>query len=151
MAEPGPTTGRGGEKNIAMYVEFMFGMTEDRVEEAQRALAAVGIDFNPHRHLIAVNQGLHADAAAQGHETRGLVERINRFLENAGMAPLPDADDSHWSLARRQQFLDFAVGNFNWRDGGIEDAWWEHEDNAWETRVKPEYPLVFPISEENAK
>ena len=55
---------------------------------------------------------------------------MNRSLDKTKLTPRVPEDHEKWSTERRQEFLQFAIDNFDW-DNGVTYAWWEDEGISW--------------------
>ena len=84
---------------------------------------------------MAQNDAFRADSTAFGEEAGELIQTINAYLEEQDIPERVRTDHQEWPVPRLQQFLRFAVDNFNWADGRIEYAWWDGSDGEWQELV----------------
>ena len=67
---------------------------------------------------------------------------MNHHLKELGLTPLVPTNHSGWGPERVQDFLRFAVENFQWIDNHVEDDWWRDEGQSWQGLVE-ENSAVF--------
>ena len=127
-----------------MYLTFEIGMPHDKVEEARRALAGVGVRFDPRNQIMAANAAFRSDSTLTGDDLPRLVEQVNSYIREARVEPPVDTDHESWDLPRIQEFLEFAIQDFHWEDGRIEYAWWDASPQDWREQVVEARKLVFP-------
>ena len=76
-------------------------------------LEAAGVRFDPERQVIAFNEAAMDQAVAMGHHLPGMLEGVNRRLDEEGLTPRVPTNHHEWSIERRHAFLEFAIVNFS--------------------------------------
>ncbi len=130
----------GKEKPVT--VSCIVDIPADRLEEAASRLENLGIILDPRRQVIVFNEALMSQSVALGHHLPGMVEGMNRCLEQESLTPRIPGGHKEWSIERRQAFLQFAIENFDWDDNTVRNTWWADEGITWPELVRG-YPLVF--------
>ena len=143
---PDPTRSEG-ETIMTDYdsgetIAFILDIPSSKIEELKQALEGLEIKFVPENQVIAFNEAMMSQSVAMGHHLPGLVEGMNRCLGDAKLTPrIPDGHKK-WSILRRQEFLQFAIDNFDWDDNTVTNTWWDNEGITWQ-ELTQDHPLVF--------
>ena len=130
------------ERKTPTLISCIVDIPADRLEEAAKLLGNMGISLDPKQQTIAFNDAMMAESVAMGHHLPGMVEGINRSLDEAGLRPRILEDHEEWSAERRQAFLQFAIDNCNWNDDTLKDTSWADEGMTWQ-QLTQDHPLVF--------
>ena len=127
-------------------VTFTIDVPSRRIEELKQLLEGLDVRLDPKRQVIAFNEAMMSQSVAMGHHLPGLVEGMNRCLDDAKLTPrIPDGHEK-WSILRRQEFLQFAIDNFDWDDNTVTNTWWDNEGITWQ-ELTQDHPLVFEEQE----
>ena len=123
-------------------ITFTIDVPSRRIEELKQLLEGLDVRFDPDRQVVAFNDALMSQSVAMGHHLPGMVEGMNRCLDEAKLTPrIPDGHEK-WSILRRQEFLQFAIDNFDWDDNTVSNTWWDNEGITWR-ELTQDHPLVF--------
>ena len=123
-------------------ITYTIDVPQEEIEQLQTLLQQRNIPFDPRDQVTAFNDAFRADTTAYGHEASDIIESINTYLANASIEHRVRSDHHDWSIPQLQQFLQFAVDNFNWADGRIDHAWWDGSDAEWQ-RIAEQTQWVF--------
>ena len=113
----------------------------DMIEELKQALEGL-VTFDPNQQVVAFNEATRSQPAAMGYHLPGMVLSINGTLDEEGLTPRIPEDHKGWSTLRRQAFLQFAMENFDWKNGTVNKTFWDYQEISWEDLAK-RYPMVF--------
>ena len=130
------------EETTAGMITFTIDVPSGRIEDLKQLLEGLGVRFDPKRQIIAFNEAMMSQSVAMGHHLPGLVEGMNHCLDDAKLTPrIPDGHEK-WSILRRQEFLQFAIENFDWDDNTVTNTWWDNDGIPWQ-ELTQDHPLVF--------
>ena len=117
-------------------ITYTIEVPREEIEQLQSMLQQRNIPFDPRGQVTACNDAFRADTTAYGNEAGDIIESINTYLANASIKSRVRSDYHDWSIPQLQQFLQFAVDNFNWAGGSVDYAWWEGSDDDWQRIVE---------------
>ena len=123
-------------------ITYAIEVPQENVEQIQILLQQHNIPFDPRRNIMASNDAFRADSTLFGNEAKEALESINAYLEEKEIPERARTDHEEWSPTRLQEFLQFAVDNFNWADGKVEYAWWDASDEEW-TGIVSQHAWLF--------
>ena len=127
-------------------VTFTIEVPSGRIEELKQLLEGMDVRLDPEQQLVAFNESMMSQSVAMGYHLPKLVESVNRCLDDANLTPrIPDGHDK-WSILRRQEFLQFAIDNFDWDDNRVNNTWWDNDGTTWQ-ELTQDHPLVFEEGE----
>ena len=127
-------------------VTFTIEVPSGRIEELKLLLEGMDVRLDPERQLVAFNKAMMSQSVAMGYHLPGLVKGMNRCLDDAKLTPrIPDGHEK-WSILRRQEFLQFAIDNFDWDDYTVSNTWWDNDGTIWR-ELTQDHPLVFEEQE----
>ena len=128
-------------------ITFTINVPAEEVDRLKPMLEATGVRFDPTRQVVAFNETMLDKAVAMGHHLPGMVEGLNRRLEDEGLTPRIPTDHEEWTIERRHAFLQLAIENFDWEENVVGYDWWKDEGMSWD-RLADEHPLVFKGQED---
>ena len=134
------------EETTGGSVTFTIDVPSRRIEELKQLLEGLDVRLDPKRQVIAFNEGMMSQSVAMGHHLPGMVEGVNHYLDEAKLTPRIPENHEKWSILHRQEFLQFAIDNFDWEDSTVNYTWWDGEGIAWQ-EITRDNPLVFEEGE----
>ena len=129
-------------------VTFTIEIPSGRIDELKQLLEGMDVRLDPERQLVAFNEAMMSESqsVAMGYHLPGLVKGVNRCLDDAKLTPrIPDGHEK-WSILRRQEFLQFAIENFDWDNNTVTNTWWDNDGKIWQ-ELTGGHPLVFEEQE----
>ena len=126
-------------------IAFILDMPSGMIEELKQALEGL-VTFDPNQQVVVFNEATRSQPAAMGHHLPGMILEINRRLDKDRLTPRIPKDHKGWSTLRRQAFLQFAMENFDWKNGTVNKTFWDYWEISWEDLAK-RYPMVFEEQE----
>ena len=130
------------EETTGGTITFTIDVPSRRIEELKQLLEGLDVRLDPKRQVIAFNEGMMSQSVAMGHHLPGMVEGMNRCLDEAKLTPRIPEGHEKWSILRRQEFLQFAIDNFDWDDNTVSNTWWNGEGITWQELTR-DHPLAF--------
>ena len=128
-------------------ITFTIDVPAEEVNRLKPMLEATGVRFDPARQVVVFNDAMLDQAVAMGHHLPGMVEGLNRRLDEDGLTPRVPTNHHEWNIERRHAFLQFAIDNFNWEGETVNEGWWKDEGTSWE-KLPEEHSLVFEERED---
>ena len=134
------------EETTGGTITFTIDVPSRRIEELKQLLEGLDVRLDPKRQVVAFNEAMMSQSVAMGHHLPGMVEGMNRCLDEAKLTPRIPEGHEKWSILRRQEFLQFAIDNFDWDDNTVSNTWWDNEGITWQELTR-DHPLVFEEGE----
>ena len=128
-------------------ITFTIDVPAEEVSRLKPMLEATRVRFDPARQVVVFNDAMLDQAVAMGHHLPGMVEGLNRRLDEDGLTPRVPTNHHEWNIERRHAFLQFAIENLDWEENEVGYDWWKDEGMSWD-RLTDEHPLVFKGQED---
>ena len=134
------------EETTGGTITFTIDVPSRKIEELKQLLEGLDVRLDPKRQVVAFNEAMMSQSVAMGHHLPGMVEGMNHCLDEAKLTPRIPEGHEKWSILRRQEFLQFAIDNFDWNDNTVSNTWWDNEGITWQELTR-DHPLVFEEGE----
>ena len=115
-------------------IKYTIEIPEDQAGDLQAFMQERQIPFDPRGKITATREIFLSETTAMGDDVKELTQKINERLDEAGIADRVRKDHENWTLPQLQEFLEFAINDFNWEDGQIVHAWFEDVDEEQEEK-----------------
>ena len=115
-------------------MHFTINIEPKKVEQAQRALEAVGIEFNPHRNMVLLWDEANLEAVTTAASAGSITRTLNDLLRTEGTALRLQTLAEELTLEELEELLTFGHNP--------KEHFLESDGQTWLNRLAEDFPQL---------